>query len=194
MKKLLIALLASLPLSALAADRSPPNANPNPNQTELRDEMEKHTRLARVVGLAEELDLNTNEALRVDEVLRKYDERRRPLREQVAEAAKILERAADGDTQAQGQVDQAAQRIFEARTQMAELDKEMFQQLARDLRPQQRAKMAVFFARYDNANVEKRIFLRKRLGGGEDGMINMHKFKMKLRGLPGMEHDVDMDD
>lgn len=192
MKKLLIALLASLPLSALAADRSPPNANPN--QTELRDEMEKHTRLARVVGLAEELDLNTNEALRVDEVLRKYDERRRPLREQVAEAAKILERAADGDTQAQGQVDQAAQRIFEARTQMAELDKEMFQQLARDLRPQQRAKMAVFFARYDNANVEKRIFLRKRLGGGEDGMINMHKFKMKLRGIPGMEHDVDMDD
>jgi hypothetical protein len=150
-----------------------------PLSPEARERMEKHQRLQRVLGLAEELDLSSQEALKIDEVLRKYDERRKPLRDQVSESAKTLEKASDGDQASLGQVDQASQRIFDARAQMAQIDKEMFAELSRGLKPQQKAKMAVYFAKFDNANVERRFIIRKHLkGGGDDDELRM----------PGMRH------
>jgi hypothetical protein len=131
-----------LPLAVLAA---PPEAD---KAQEL--EAEKQARVARVVGLAEDLELDSAQALRLDETLRKFDERRRPLREQVRESAEILERAAEGDSAALSQVEQAAQRAFDARAQLAALDREMFQALSKDLPPQKRAKLALFMARFDN--------------------------------------------
>jgi hypothetical protein len=107
-------------------------------------------RVARVLGLAEELQLDSAQALKLDETLRKFDERRRPLREQVRESAATLERAAGGDSAAMNQVDQAAQRAFDARAQLTALDREMFQSLSKDLPPQKRAKLALFMARFDN--------------------------------------------
>jgi hypothetical protein len=136
--------LALLPMAALAAD---PNAQ---TQAEAEQQAEKQLRLARVLGLAEELELDSQQALKLDETLRKFDERRRPLREQVRESADILERAADGDSAALGQVEQAAQRAFDARAQLAALDREMYQTLSRDLPPQKRAKLALFMARFEH--------------------------------------------
>lgn len=136
--------LALLPMAALAAD---PNAQ---TQAEAEQQAEKQLRLARVLGLAEELELDSQQALKLDETLRKFDERRRPLREQVRESADILERAADGDNAALGQVEQAAQRAFDARAQLAALDREMYQSLSKDLPPQKRAKLALFMARFEN--------------------------------------------
>lgn len=136
--------LALLPMAALAAD---PKAQA---QAEAEQRAEKHLRLARVLGLAEELELDSQQALKLDETLRKFDDRRRPLREQVRESADILERAADGDTAALGQVEQAAQRAFDARAQLAALDREMYQSLSRDLPPQKRAKLALFMARFES--------------------------------------------
>lgn len=136
--------LALLPMAALAAE---PNAQA---QAEAQQQSEKQLRLARVLGLAEELELDSQQALKLDETLRKFDERRRPLREQVRESADILERAADGDSAALGQVEQAAQRAFDARAQLAALDREMYQTLSKDLPPQKRAKLALFMARFEN--------------------------------------------
>jgi len=136
--------LALLPMAALAA---PPDAQA---RAEADLQAEKQARLARVLGLGEELELDSQQALKLDETLRKFDERRRPLREQVRESAEILERAADGDTTALSQVDQASQRAFDARAQLAALDREMYQTLSRDLPPQKRAKLALFMARFDN--------------------------------------------
>lgn len=106
-------------------------------------------RMMRVIALADALDLNETEALRMGEVMRKYDERRRPIRQQVQEASQILERAANGDASVMNQVDSATQRIFDARSQMAQLDHDMFGELTRGLSAEKRAKLAVFLARFD---------------------------------------------
>ena len=157
MKPMRVAVLtvALLPLAALAA---PPDA-----QAEAEREAEKQMRLARVLGMAEELELDSAQALKMDETLRKFDERRRPLQEQVRESAEILERAADGDNAALNQADQAAQRAFDARAQLAALDKEMFQTLSKDLPPQKRAKLALFMARFDTKFMKFKHKFRKEM-------------------------------
>ena len=132
--------LALLPLGALAA---PPAADPE------REEAERQMRVARVVGLAEELELDTAQALRMAEALRRFDERRQPLQEQVRESARILQRAARGDNEMLSQVEQAAQRAFDARAQLAALDREMYQELSKGLSPEKRARLALFMARFD---------------------------------------------
>ncbi|WP_224247800.1 periplasmic heavy metal sensor [Hyalangium gracile] len=137
-----VLMLTLLPLVALAA---PPDT-----REEAEQEAERRMRTARIIGLAEELELDSAQALKLDETMRKFDERRRPLRQQVRESAEILERAASGDTAVQAQVDQAAQRAFDARAQLAALDREMFQALSRDLPPQKRAKLALFMARFES--------------------------------------------
>ncbi|HYH96542.1 hypothetical protein [Hyalangium sp.] len=165
--------LALLPLTALAA---PPDAQA---ETEAEQNAEKQLRLARVLGLAEELELDSAQALRLDETLRKFDERRRPLREQVRESAETLERAADGDSTALSQVEQAAQRAFDARAQLAALDREMFQALSKDLPPQKRAKLALFMARFDNKFMK---FKHKFKSRGE-AREKMRKQMRMFRGL-----------
>ncbi|KFE71902.1 hypothetical protein [Hyalangium minutum] len=159
--------LALLPMAALAAD---PNAQAQA-QAQAEQRAEKQLRLARVLGLAEELELDSQQALKLDETLRKFDERRRPLREQVRESADILERAADGDTAALGQVEQAAQHAFDARAQLAALDREMYQSLSRDLPPQKRAKLALFMARFENR------FNKKLRGELREKVKKMNRFR-----------------
>jgi ATP-dependent Lon protease len=140
--RVVVLMMALLPLAALAA---PPEA-----KAEAEQDAERQMRMARVLGLAEELELDSTQALKLDETLRKFDERRRPLREQVRDSADVLERAANGDNAALSQVDQAAQRAFDARAQLAALDREMFQAISKDLPPQKRAKLALFMARFEN--------------------------------------------
>ena len=216
MKTVLAALLVALPLAAFAAPPTPPTPPPTPPRAEHPptpptpppppERLERTSRLSRVVGLAEELELTTAEALKLDEVMRKSDERRKPLREQVTESAKTLERAADGDAEALKQVDTAAQRIYEARVQLAALDKELYQALSQGLKPQQKAKMAVYFARYDNANAERRIVIRKRMMGGEEppggmgpvgpgGKVQLQMRTIRVPQGPGgeQEHDIELD-
>ena len=157
MKPIRVAVLAMalLPLAALAA---PPEAKPEAEQ-----DTERQMRMARVLGLAEELELDSSQALKVDETLRKFDERRRPLRQQVRESADVLERAANGDPSALSQVDQAAQRAFDARAQLTALDREMFQALSQDLPPQKRAKLALFMARFEKRSSNLRFEVREQM-------------------------------
>nr|WP_225412847.1 hypothetical protein [Stigmatella hybrida] len=139
MKQIRVAVLAValLPLGAFAApgDR--------------REDMERQLRVARLVELSAELELDSAQALKMDGILRQFDERRRPLHEQVRDSAKLLHRAAKGDGAAQSQVDQAAQRAFDARAQLAALDRELYQALAQELPAQKKAQLALFLARFD---------------------------------------------
>src|SRR5712692_131487 len=77
-----------------------------------------------------------------------FDEQRKEVRAQINEASKIIKRATEGDSSALAQVDQANQTILEGRVRVAEIDRDMFIAVARELTPGQRAKMAVFFAKF----------------------------------------------
>jgi Spy/CpxP family protein refolding chaperone len=174
---LLAALL--LPFFALAAEPAPAAPQPPPGLD--RDRMEKRMRLMRVVGLAEELDLELADALKLDDAMRKFDERRKPLRAQVAEAARVLDRAAEGDAASLAQVDASAQKAFDARAQLAAIDREMYQSISRSFTPAQRAKMALFLARFDgHARMEV-----MRLGGfGPMPSAREVMNRLRLRELP----------
>jgi hypothetical protein len=112
-----------------------------------REAMEQRRRTRVAIGITEALGLSEAEALRVAAQLRTFDERRRPLRDQMREAMDTLERAARGDSGAFGQVDAATSRLLEAREKMALLDKEMFASLSKDLTPQRKAQLALVLAK-----------------------------------------------
>lgn len=111
------------------------------------ERVEKRQRLRQVLELSDALELDNAQALKMEQTLRAFDERRRPLREQVREAARILHQAAQGDSAALPQVDGAAQRAFEARERIVALDRELYQALAKELPPAKRAKLALTLAR-----------------------------------------------
>jgi len=140
--------LALLPLVALA---EPPTgeAQREAERTERTERMEKRRRMMQVVGLAEELELEPAQAVKLSDTMRQFDGRRQPLREQVRQAAETLQRAAEGDSAAQGQVDAAVQRAFDARAQLTALDREMYQAMAKELPAQKRAQLALFLARFE---------------------------------------------
>ncbi|MBS1152813.1 MAG: hypothetical protein H6Q89_4511 [Myxococcaceae bacterium] len=152
MKKLLLA--AVLAVSSLSFAAPPPAGAPPPKWGERGDNSERKAEMAKkihmllVVGIADALSLNEAEALKMSDKLKGYEEKRRPVRETLGESLRVLKAAADGDTSALAQVDQAVQKLFDGRQQMAALDKEMFAGLSKDLSPQKRAQLAVFLAKF----------------------------------------------
>jgi hypothetical protein len=162
--------LALLPLVALA---DPPEAD-GQREAERTERMEKRRRMMQVVGLAEELELEPGQAVKLADTMRQFDERRQPLREQVRAAAETLQRAAQGEASVQGQVDAAVQRAFDARAQLATLDREMYQAMAKELPTQKRAQLALFLARFEGK-------LLKQKHGPSEG--RRQKLKEKIRML-----------
>jgi hypothetical protein len=110
--------------------------------------MEKRMRLARAMGLAEALDLDEKQAEKMREVLGRFDDQRTPIMKQVHDGMEVLRKAAKGDKASQGQVDDSVQKVFDARSRMTALDREMFQAIAKDLSPEKRARAAVFLAHF----------------------------------------------
>lgn len=135
----LLLLVLWLPLVTLAEPTNP---------SEGQERAEKRTRMARMLSLAEDLELNEAQTLKMADTMRQFDERRRPLLEQVRTSAQLLRKAAKGDAAAQSQVDQTVQRVFDARAQLSVLEREQYQALAKDLSPQKRAQLAIFLARH----------------------------------------------
>ncbi|WP_233595921.1 MULTISPECIES: hypothetical protein [Corallococcus] len=148
MKRMTWALVFALPMMALA---QPDAKGPGARDPDRMAKAEQRQRLRQVLELADTLELDSAQALKMDETLRRFDERRRPLREQVRESARTLHLASRGDSAALGQVDAAAQKVFDARAQIAALEREMYQALAKDLPPQKRARLAVVLARSEGA-------------------------------------------
>lgn len=144
MKRMTWALVFALPVMALA---QPGPREPGARDADRMARAEQRQRLRQVLELADTLELDSAQALKMDETLRRFEDRRRPLREQVRDSARILHLASRGDSAALGQVDAAAQKVFDARAQIAALDQELYQALARDLTPEKRARLAVVMAR-----------------------------------------------
>jgi hypothetical protein len=146
MKRMRATVLA-LSLLPLMAGAAPREERRETRDAERLERSEKRQRLRQVLELSDALELDNAQALKMEATLRGFDERRRPLREQVRESARILHQATQGDSAALAQVDAAAQRAFEARERIAVLDKEMYQALAKELPPEKRARLALTLAR-----------------------------------------------
>ncbi len=159
MKKLVMMALAALPLAALAQGVGPTpgtapgpggrwkNGQPDPARVE---RVEKRMRLARTLGLAEALDLDAPQALKLGDTLAKYDERRVAAHKQMFEAHQVLRKAAQGEKVAPAEVDQAIQKAFEARAQVQAIDKEAFAAISKDLSPEKRARALLFLGKFQN--------------------------------------------
>jgi Spy/CpxP family protein refolding chaperone len=140
-------LLGALVLLAASAVGAAGPAAP-PGDAPRGELAEKRMRTLRAVGVAEALDLETADALKVDALMRSFDDRRRPLARTMHESMKTLRGAANGDSVSPAQVDDAVNHLVEARAQMAQVDREMFAALAQGRTPQQKAKLALFLAHF----------------------------------------------
>lgn len=168
MRKLLIALIV-LPLAALAADKAPPAGGGPVAQGAGRPDAEsvmKRMRLARTLGLAEALDLDTAQALKLGDAMDRFDGRRLVLWRQAQEAREALRRAAQGEKVGAGEVDAAVQKILDARAQSQALDKELIQALTQGLSPERKARAVLFMGQF-----RRRMEGRMRSGGAGAGLM-----------------------
>ncbi|MGC4000512.1 MAG: anti-sigma factor [Anaeromyxobacter sp.] len=168
MRSFLIALMLC-PLAALAQGQPPQAPAPKPGDAPTArlhqkdpEQAEKRMRLARTLGLAEALDLDTAQALKMGDTLEKYDARRKAVRQQAAEARDALRRAARGEKAAPADVDNAIKSLLAARDQLTAIDKEMLGAITKDLTPEKKARAALFLGSFRD-RIEKRVV---RMGPG----------------------------
>jgi len=163
MKKLMT-LLAVLPIAAFAQGAGaakgpgpgaggPPCENCRHNMggpgTDQRIErMARRAQLARNLGLAEALDLNTAQANKLADALAKVDEKRVALHKQTRDARQLLRRAAQGEKVTAADVDGALAKLLDARAQSVALDKETIAVVTKDLSAEKKARAALFLGRF----------------------------------------------
>jgi Heavy-metal resistance len=147
MKRLTL-MLALAPALALAAPQQAAQGRGAAGNQDRTEQVQKRMRLARTLGLAEVLDLDEAGALKLRDVMARYDDRRAPLRKQVRDATRTLRDAAQGDQAAAANVDAALKSLREAHAQLQTLNAELFQQMTQGLPPQKKARAALFLARF----------------------------------------------
>ena len=140
-------LSAALPLAALAQG-GPPGAPQGTGPKFDPQRMEKRMKLARTLGLAEALDLDTAAALKLGETMGKFDDRRAPLRKQLRESGELLRRAAQGEKVSAAEVDQAIQKALDARAQIQAINREMVGAVTSGLTPEKKARAVIFLAKF----------------------------------------------
>lgn len=181
MRKTMLALML-LPVVALAQgnNKTPPQAGgagPDPARAE------KRMRLARTLGLATALDLDTAQALKLGDTLAKFDDRRKAIHKQAADARDVLRNAATNDKAAAGDVDAAITRLLDARAQMQTIDKEMLQAITKDLSPGQKARAALFLGRFRD-RIERHVWM---MDHGMHGPGGDHGMMRRRGGMMGPE-------
>jgi hypothetical protein len=152
MRKLLVALVV-LPLAAFAqgAPGGGQGRGQGPGNGPMQgnpERMEKRMRLARTLGLAEALDLDAPQALKLGESVAKFDERRLAARRQMHDAREVLFRAAKGEKVTAGEVDQAIQKALEARAQIQVVDRELVTAVTQGLTPEKKARAVLFLSKF----------------------------------------------
>jgi hypothetical protein len=151
--KKLILLMAMAPALALAAPKEvahgPGAGMGGPDDPAKLERAQKRMRLARVLGLAEALDLDDVGAMKAREILARYDGKCTSLRRQMRDGLRVLHQAAHGDQAAIAQVDATLQRIRETRGQLQTYNAEMFNELTQGLTPDKKARAALFLARFE---------------------------------------------
>jgi len=170
MKKLRIVLLSLvvLPFAVLAQDGSSKATPGGPGPDRAR--MEKRMRLARTLGLAETLDLDPAQALKLGETLNRFDDRRKAIHKQAVDARDVLHRAAADEKAGAAEVDGAIARLVDARTQLTALDKETLQAITQGLSPDKKARATLFLARF-RERIERHVMLWGGPGAHGPGMM-----------------------
>jgi hypothetical protein len=149
--------LLAFPVAALAQGGPGPGAGRGPGAAAAQDArgprgnpelMEKRMRLARTLGLAEALDLEPEQALKLGQAVAKFDERRLATRKQLHEARAVLRRAAQGEKVAAAEIDKAIQQSLDARAQMAAIDRELAGVVTKDLAPEKKARAVLFLSKF----------------------------------------------
>lgn len=166
MKKALVTLLL-LPALALAegAPKDKPAGPPGPDPAR----MLKRMQLARTVGLATVLDLDTEQALKLGQTMSRFDDRRKAIRDQARSARETLRTAATGGKASAADVDGAIAKLLDLRAQSQVLDKEMLQAVTQNLTPQQKARAMMFLASFRH-HMDRRMMMHGPGGPGGPGM------------------------
>jgi hypothetical protein len=159
MKKLMAAMIiAAAPLLVLAqggpgpgpGPGRGPGTGPGPGPRGNPEQMEKRMRLARTLGLAEALDLDAAEALKLGESIARFDERRLAAHKLMREGRDVLRRAAQGEKLAAAEVDTAIQKVLDARAQIQGVDREIVATVTKDLAPEKKARAVLFLSKFQN--------------------------------------------
>jgi hypothetical protein len=156
------------------------------------EKMEKRMRLARTLGLAEALDLEPAQALKLGEAVARFDEKRLALHRQVRDARDVLRRAARGDEVKPAEIDQAIQRTVEARLQLHAIDRDVLATVTKDLPPEKKARAALFLEKFQG-----RFGPARELRGRAWRAMGREGAEMGMRmgmGPPGDEPAPDWDD
>jgi hypothetical protein len=112
------------------------------------ERMEKRMRLARTLGLAEALDLDSAQALKLGDEISKFDDRRLAAHKQLRDANQVLRAAARGDKAEAAAVDQAIQKALDARAQIQAVDREVVATVTKGLTPDKKARAVLFLAKF----------------------------------------------
>jgi hypothetical protein len=192
MRKLFLAvvLCPALALAQGTGQGMGPGSGPGPGMgprarlapAERAERREMRSRLARTLGLAEVLELDEAQALRLRDTLRRFDERRLVAHKVKAEAKETLRTAARGDAaKAQG-VEQALQRFLEADAQLEAIEREQLQAVTKDLSPEKRARAVLFLDGF-----ERRMGPMMGPGGKGPGMRGERGHRRGMGPGPGGE-------
>jgi Spy/CpxP family protein refolding chaperone len=169
MKKLVLAALLLAPLAAAAQAGAGPGPGPGGGMGPGRGagpgwrdgdgpgpgERGKRARLALTLGLAEALDLDDAQALKLRDAVDRFHRRREPLHAQLRDAMRVLRQAADGERVEGADVDRALGAVLDLRAQAQAADRELLQAVTRDQPPQKKARAALFLARFQHRMEER---------------------------------------
>ena len=195
MKKLILTAVLLAPLTAFAQSAAGPAAGPGPGAGPGRGmgmgpgmgqgmgrgpgwrdgdgpgEPGKRGKLALTLGLAEALDLDDAQALKLRDAVEKFHQKRQPLHAQMREAMQVVRKAADGEKVEAAAVDQAIAKLTDLRAQAQAADKELVQAVTKDQPPQKKARAVLFLTRFQH-RMEERMGPMGR-GGRGPGMPGM---------------------
>ncbi|RMG13437.1 MAG: hypothetical protein D6729_15030 [Deltaproteobacteria bacterium] len=132
---LLSSLFLAAPLRAQPLEEMPP---------ERRKEMMERMRTMRAVALANRLDLDEKAALRLNGIMKHYDDERSKVHERLRRHLATLREAARAEAPDAQRVDAAIAAILEGMEDLDRLRREEAQALLRDLDPKRRAKLLLF--------------------------------------------------
>jgi hypothetical protein len=153
-KQIFAAMVAALPLAAVPQGPAASGQGAGAGQQQgagprmTPERMEKRMRLARTLGLAEALDLDAPQALKLGETIAKFDDRRLASHKQMRDAQDVLRRAAQGEKATAAEVDQAIQKALDARAQLQAVDRELIGVVTKDLAPDKKARAVLFLAKF----------------------------------------------
>jgi Spy/CpxP family protein refolding chaperone len=162
----LLSILAALALPLAAAAQSGPGPGPGPGPgadqgmrrgrgREDGPPDPRRAKLALTIGLAEALELDDVQALKLRSVIDQFEQRRLPLQGQQRDAMKVLKASADADRTDAAAVDQALAKLLDAREKLQALDRELIGGITKDLPAQKKARAVLFLARFHERMREK---------------------------------------